>query len=182
MSLRLLPRLLVSVTVTGVTGAGLAGCADATGEVQGGDPLFEADAGSTTADLPDVGMVTWTELYGSYFGPSAPSSCTAVANGCHMSIGDLGVQGSGYLCGATQDSCWMGITSSAIPSSFSAPVPTGGSAHPTTTILYKSLHPAGVQTAGQMPLSAADGGTGYEFTPLDLARIAAWIEQGAANN
>jgi hypothetical protein len=178
MSLRLLTCLIVS---SAAAGGGIAACADATGEIQGGELL--SDGGSAApVDVPDVGTVTWTDLYDSYFGPTAPSSCTAVTNGCHMSLGDLGAQGSGYVCGATKDSCWTGMTSSAIPASFSPAVPMGGSTSPMATILYKSLHPIGVQTGGQMPLSAADGGDGYEFTPLDLARIAAWIDQGAAND
>jgi|SRR5580700_5809662 hypothetical protein len=186
MSLRLLTCVLAFLATAGVA---LAACAVATGEIQGGEVLFGVDSGKGSGDmdtgnveLPDVGTVTWTDLYDSYFGPSAPASCTAVANGCHLSLGDLGAQGSGYVCGATKDSCWSGITSSAIPNSFLPPVPMGGSTSPTSTILFKSLHPLNVSTAGQMPLSAADGGAGYEFTTLDFARIAAWIDQGAAND
>jgi hypothetical protein len=180
MSLRLFPCASVSLAIA--SALGLAACANATGEIQGGELLSDGGSAADPVDVPDVGAVTWTDLYDSYFGPSAPASCTAVANGCHLSLGDLGAQGSGYVCGATKDSCWSGITSSAIPMSFSPPVPTGGSTSPTATILYKSLHPLNVQTAGQMPLMAPDGGNGYEFTALDLARIAAWIDQGAAND
>jgi hypothetical protein len=179
MSLRPLPCVLVSLAVAS---AALAACAEATGEIQGGESQFDGGSAAPPVDVADVGTVTWTDLYDSYFGPSAPASCTAVANGCHMTLNDLGAQQSGYVCGTSKDSCWSGITSSAIPKSYPPPVPDGGSRTPTGTVLYQALHPVGVQTAGQMPLTAADGGAGYQFTPLDLARIAAWINQGAAND
>jgi hypothetical protein len=181
MSLRRLTCLVALLVSLAAAGGGIGACTNATGEIQGGEELFDG-ASPAPVDTPDVGTVTWTDLYDSYFGPTAQASCTAVANGCHMSLGDLGAQGSGYVCGATKDSCWTGITTSAIPGSFSPAVPMGGTTSPMATILYKSLHPAGVQTAGQMPLSSADGGAGYAFTPLDFARIAAWIDQGAAND
>jgi len=179
-----MPPRLPSRMIAVLAAAGAAGCAVATGEIQGGELLSDGGSGSsttTTNDLPDVGTVTWTELYDSYFAPTAQASCTAIAGECHGSLTELGAQGSGYVCGASKDSCWMGMTSTAIPT-FPAPVPVGGSTSPTTTTLYKALHPVGVNNAGQMPLSSADGGVGYQFTRLDLARIAAWIDQGAAND
>ena len=178
----MLPRMPLRVIAI-LAAAGVGGCAVATGEIRGGELLSDAGSGSTTTtnDLPDVGTVTWTGLYDSYFAPTAQASCTAIAGECHGSVTELGAIGSGYVCGATKDSCWAGITSSALPR-FPAPVPVGGSTSPTTTTLYKALHPVGVNNAGQMPLSSADGGVGYQFTRLDLARIAAWIDQGAAND
>jgi hypothetical protein len=181
---RLLPFALGSLlcgAATTLAASGLAGCAEASGEVQGGEPLYDGGSSSTgTADLADVGTVTWTDLYTDYFGPTAQASCTAVAAGCHLSEGDLGANGSGYVCGATKESCWAGITSS-FSKAYPAPVPDGGSASPETTVLYENLRQVG-STAGTMPLSSADGGMGYTFTALDLARIAAWIRQGAAND
>jgi hypothetical protein len=174
---------LLPLRVTAILAAtGVGGCALATGEIQGGELLADAGSGSTTTnDLPDAGMVTWTELYDSYFAPTAQASCTAIAGECHGAVGDLGVISSGYVCGATKDSCWAGMMASALPA-YPALLPVGGSTSPTTTVLYKALHPVGVNNAGQMPQSSADGGMGYQFTPLDLARVAAWIDQGAAND
>jgi hypothetical protein len=182
---RLLPFALGSLLCAGAGSAlvasGLAGCAEASGEVQGGEPLYDGGSTSTaTMDLPDVGAVTWTDLYTDYFGPTGPASCTAVAAGCHLSAVDLGAKSSGYVCGASKESCWAGITSSA-STAYPPPVPDGGSSSPETTVLYENLRQAG-SAAGTMPLSSADGGMGYTFTALDLARIAAWIQQGAAND
>jgi hypothetical protein len=177
MPLRLPLRVLVILAA-----AGVGGCAVATGEIQGGELLSDAGTGATTTnDTPDVGTVTWTELYDTYFAPTAQASCTAIAGECHGATGELGTVGSGYICGTTKDSCWAGMMTSSLPA-YPALLPSGGSTSPTTTVLYKALHPVGVGTAGQMPLNAADGGAGYEFTPLDLARIAAWIDQGALND
>lgn len=173
----------LSLCVLGVlAAAGVGGCAEATGEIQGGALLSDGGSGATTTDdTPDVGTVTWTELYDSYFAPTAQASCTAIAGECHGGATELGAVGSGYVCGTTKDSCWSGMMGSALPT-FPALLPPGGSTSPTTTVLYKALHPVGVNNAGQMPLNSADGGFGYQFTPLDLARIAAWIDQGALND
>ena len=49
----------------------LCGCADATGSVSGGGPLF-----FSTSDA-SIGSDTWTDLYADFFGPAGQASCTA---------------------------------------------------------------------------------------------------------
>ncbi|MGH7269939.1 MAG: hypothetical protein ACREJ3_05865 [Polyangiaceae bacterium] len=161
---------------------GVAACSGATGEVQGGAFIFDAGVTappSTGGSFADAGPVTWSELYTSFFGPSAPATCTANSS-CHGALGDLGAQGSGYVCGATKDSCYAGMTAS-IVQGFPPLIPDGGSNSPKTTVLYQALHVVG-GSGGIMPLNGPDGGAGYEFTQADLTRIGAWLYQGAKDN
>ena len=183
----MVPRPLTRA-VSGLAAVGAAAC-DAPDEVQGGEPLGQIEGGEPlydagcppVAEVPVVGVVTYTYLYDSYFSARrARRSCTA-RSGCHAALADLGAQGSGYVCGATRDSCFAGMTMSQIPA-FPTLVPDGGSTNPTKTTLYLALHEKSGSAGGVMPLNSADGGPGYEFTPTDLARIAAWIDDGAQNN
>jgi hypothetical protein len=172
-------RLLTCATVSLAAAVGTSACFVAPDGVQGGEPLFDAALPSSSSSGGSVGTVTWTELYSSYFGPSGVATCS-VSNGCHASMADLGAMGSGFVCGSTQASCFAGVTSSALPVSFPAVVPQGGSTAPTMTTFYKGLDGAGF--GGVMPLTGPDGGAGYKFTNADLARIACWIDQGAQDN
>ncbi len=172
----MLPRLLTYVAAS-LAAIGTSACVVAPGDVQGGEPLFDAGLPPTSSG-GSTGPVTWTELYGSYFGPAGVATCS-VGAGCHAGMNDLGAMGSGYVCGATQASCFTGVTSSVLPV-FPASVPKGGSTSPTMTTFYKGLDGAGF--GGVMPLTGPDGGAGYKFSKADLAKIAAWIDQGAQDN
>jgi hypothetical protein len=173
------PRLLTCVTAS-LAAIGAGACTVAPGDVQGGEPLFDAALPSVSSSgSEEAGPVTWTELYDSYFGPTGVATCS-VGSGCHAGVNDLGAMGSGFVCGMTGASCFAGLTSTALPVSFSAIVPEGGTTAPTMTTFYKGLDGAGF--GGVMPLTGPDGGAGHKFTKADLARIAAWIDQGAQDN
>jgi hypothetical protein len=172
----------------------LCGCADATGSVSGGGPLLST---------PDAGGAgdTWTDLYADFFGPAGQASCTA-QTGCHGLASESGAQISGFVCGNSKDACWSGMTIG-IPADAGGifpPIVTAGASDPTKTQLYQALHQPAASTSNTL-CAAAGGNPGfacnmpcgnstsctaqgatYTFTSDDLARISAWIQQGAQDN
>jgi hypothetical protein len=184
-------HLLFSVGSAAAIVLGIA-CDSATGEVQGGECIFECDAGTSTAS-------TWTSLYDDYFGPSVSSSCTAQTS-CHGTAGESGALISGFVCGGSKQACWEGMTAGIAPDAggFLPPIVTPGVADPTKTVLYQSLHQASPSadnafcaksttlTDCNMPCNNASGCTvasaAYAFSSADLARVAAWIQAGAPND
>ena len=170
------------------------GCDDAAGSVQGGEAL--------TSD--EGGAATWTSLYADYFGPSGQASCTAQPS-CHGTASQLGSQTSGFVCGATKESCWEGMTMGINPVDaggvFCPIVCIGGDAgvgcpqntafacptDPTQQSLYADLHKAQSSGLNNMPcggnlMECLASGSTYTFTSSDLARISTWIQQGAQDN
>ena len=171
------------------------GCDDATGFVQGGEALT-SEAGCTP---------TWTGLYATYFGPSGQASCTAQSS-CHGAASQSGAQTSGFVCGATKESCWEGMTRGINPvdaggvfcpivcveadaggagcpqnSTFACPT------DPTQQSLYTDLHKAKASGLNNMPcggnlIECPASGSTYTFTSDDLACISTWIQQGAQDN
>jgi hypothetical protein len=163
-------------------------CSDATGSLVGGDPIDtgapttttpSGDGGGpttnvTSADcMPDGGHAgsTWTDLYACYFGPNAPDSCAGTGTNCHATSASAGGSFS-WVCGATQASCYTGMTSY-------APLdPRAGMANPTMNHLYTVLcgSPSG---SGLMPLGCLSGTV---MLSDDFTRIEQWIAAGAPNN
>ena len=159
------------------------GCAYASGEVAGGEPLFDA-ATPLGSDAGVDGPATWTALYKDYFGPTGKANCSSISSSCHGSHDDTGGGTSGFVCATSKDSCWQSATMGTDCSSAVMPcpiVPTGGTQDPTMTGLYKNLHKT--DGTGTMPLfGATTRMKGYVFTPTDLARITQWIKEGAQDN
>jgi hypothetical protein len=139
-----------------------------------------AQTGPTTTVNDDAGPQSWSDLYSTYFGPSAQASCTALSI-CHGGPTDFGSTESGFVCGPTAETCWSGLFTASL-SAFPPLLPMGGSKDPTTTVFYQALHVRGATSGGVMPDESADGGLGYEFTESDMSRIASWIAQGAMDN
>jgi hypothetical protein len=156
------------------------GCAYASGEVAGGDPLFDA-AATSTSDGGRAGLATWTALYNDYFGPTGQANCSSLSTSCHTASDQTGGGTSGFVCAGSKDACWQSMTMGTGCDSAVKPcpiVPSGGTQDPTTTGLYKNLRPMGL-----MPLSGVTARTkGYVFAPMDLARISQWIKEGAQDN
>jgi hypothetical protein len=156
------------------------GCAYASGEVAGGDPLFDA-APLPASDGGIPGAATWTALYNDYFGPTGAANCSSISSMCHASRDDTGGGTSGFVCATSKESCWQSATMSTDCASAAKPcpiVPSGGTQDLTQVGLYKNLRPMGT-----MPLfGATTRMKGYVFTPTDLARIAQWIKEGAQDN
>jgi hypothetical protein len=177
-------RSFVPFTLGTLASVALFGCSDATGSVHGGDPLI---VDPCDASLANGGGHRWQDLYTCYFGPTGKANCSSQGF-CHGSASQLGAQFSSFVCGPSKDACWQGMVSL-------VPMGANMSTDPMQTILWGSLRkPDGT---GLMPCSPvetplADGGTNitcgssangnYVFTTDDLARIGAWIREGAQDN
>jgi hypothetical protein len=123
--------------------------------------VFTLDAGTT-----------WTSLYRDYFGPSGVASC-AGDGACHGGTTQQGYEYSGFLCppGDTSAACWGGITSRG-----------DGGAYlilPDASFATDKLSQVLCQTTGvgSMPLFCS-----YDFTPVDIQRVAGWVNAGALDN
>jgi hypothetical protein len=156
-----------------------AGCTDATGSVQGGDPI-------TTQGETSEGGTTWTSLYTDYFSPSGKASCTGPD--CHALASDFGSGYSTFVCGVSKDSCWQGLVlgqmtdAGALP-----PILPADAGDITQTTFWYSLHKeAGSPVFNNMPCGAPTSCPAnmslYTFNAADLQRIQQWYEQGALNN
>ncbi|HLK37022.1 MAG TPA: hypothetical protein VKU41_09760 [Polyangiaceae bacterium] len=184
------------VIASGVTCGMASGCAVASGNVSGGDALFDGGAGasgsvstaSTDAALADAPgcSPTWTALYADYFGPTGVASCTSLTS-CHDNPAAEGTSFSGFLCGTTKDSCYQGVTGSSCMNSAMVPCPlVTSSGSPTMTGLYiwiNKVDPTTGKHTGSMPLNGKTiADKGYVFSQSDLKCITDWISQGAQNN
>jgi hypothetical protein len=105
--------------------------------------------------------VTWTELYGSYFGIGAPADCSR-NGGCHTN------SKSGFKCGSSKSTCYSGIVSAGYVSP-GAGASSSALADPSQSCLNGSL-------GGNMPTS------GYSFNSSDVAKIQSWLGNGAQND
>jgi hypothetical protein len=207
------------------------GC-DATGGEQGGQALAPDPCDATK------GGHTWSDLYTCYFGPTGKANCSAQA-GCHVNANSSAASLSAFVCGATKEDCWYGMTHpiyilqgptvsgppipcdagsagvdgscpmppadagpdaapicSCFPSAASPDppiVPTGGTADPTTTYLLEGLHgPSPMcpesrvfcdnMPCGNLGQNCPKHSGAYTFSADDLARISAWIKEGAQDN
>jgi hypothetical protein len=209
------------------------GC-NATGGEQGGQALAPDPCDAANKD---GGGHTWTDLYTCYFGPTGKANCSAQA-GCHVSMNSVAATLSGFVCGATKEDCWFGMThpiyvlqqggqdlqpyvtcdagaaavdggcpmspadagpdAAAICSCYPSPanvflpiVPTGGTPDPTPTYLWSAMHGTGSKCStnfcdnmpcGNLGQACPKGTAAYTFTSDDLARISAWIKEGAQDN
>jgi hypothetical protein len=178
----------VHLLALAVSMTALAGCSDATGSVRGGEPL-------TIDPCQDHTGSTWTDLYACYFGPAGRASCGGVG-GCHGSPADYGST-YGFICGATQESCYKGFTGY-LKDAFTGDSGTPAkSAQLTAGNLRVVVNGQLVPGTGAMPCNIqfeSDGGLDglnacrvglgdmYNFSSDDMARIQAWIDEGALNN
>jgi hypothetical protein len=134
--------LLLAVILTGCSGG-----------AEGPPP--ESDGG---VDAP-VTPMTWTELYGTYFGPSTPGHC-GQSSACHqMSQG-------GFTCGTTADSCYKGMVAAFLID------PT----HPTMSAIADPNQSPLVWFGGNMP---RDNLASNAQAKID---VAAWVAAGAQEN
>jgi len=160
--------------------AALAAVACINGEVTGGEALSviaNVSECSTTGDA----CFTWQYLYACYFGPTGVAGCSGQSN-CHGSATSLGAETGYWVCGATSDACWQGMTTG-MPG---LPTLVRSGVAPTQTVLYSALHKSTgkvASAANNMPLASIDTQLpSYTFTPSDLACIEGWIKAGAKND
>lgn len=138
-----------------VASSALSGCGNASGTLQGGDPLMADPCQPGGAN----GGNRWQDLYACYFGPTGVVSCEGMAD-CHGAADQTGSKASLFVCnpGADPAPCWQSMTSALVM----------------TKILLPVLCKSG---GGLMPKNCP-----HRLEPGDLARITAWIQAGALNN
>ena len=155
-------------------------CSSATGGVTGGDPITPDPCTQTGEGH------TFSDLYICYFGPQGRANCSSQSF-CHGSPSAFGAIGSAFVCGTTKEACWQGMTQAMAPI-----VPSGSSQNPSATALVESLRqgpnqPSAmpcnpVQVSATLYTCLATSGGNYTFTADDIARIDAWIAEGAEDN
>jgi len=147
-------------------------CSSAPADVQGGDQRFDTTPPIRPAThCADGTGTTWSDLYRDCFGPGY-ADCGGTG-GCHRSSQDTGTSFSGFLCGASKESCYEGMVG------IDSLVTPNGTQQPEKTRLYAALRKAPPLTS---PERAMPNNTGFAFTADDLARINAWIKNGAKND
>lgn len=162
-------RFLVGTLLSAAAAAAVA--CDASGDVRGGDPLFDAAPPAVTPPEEDAGPIvnpTWAGLYADYFGPTGKASCSG-DGACHGDASHNGAKLSAFVCGADKDACFASITGE---STLVRPGADPSSPSGLELILRKE---AG---GGRMPLRPAS----VTFSRNDIARIRAWIRNGAKND
>lgn len=127
------------------------------------------EAGTTAPDAPpdsrpdapaEAGAaLTWTQLYGLYFGPSTPGHCSGTG-GCHTNLR------GGFRCGTTKAACYQGLVDAGL-----------------VTPTRAAQSPLGIP--GQSPLVWLDGSMPLDNgspNPAAAAAVKAWLAAGAKND
>jgi len=148
--------------VLGLVGFLATACAVAsTDEAVGGTPRFDPTPPRATSTDP-----TFTALYRDFFGPGAPASCAG--SSCHAPGGG----GTGaFTCGSDQAACAASAASIATNTVDKKPT-----ADFRASRLYANLRKASGES-DLMPLSST-----FVFDEAALARIEAWVKNGAKND
>ncbi|MBX3207600.1 MAG: hypothetical protein KF764_21300 [Labilithrix sp.] len=161
--------------------AALAACAEAGGELQGGE-LSDAGAGATVALIPDTGGpaeaecvgtgTRWSDLYDDIFGPTGRGGSCVFSGNCHGPDGAGARTPSGVECfdrkGCRESFFATGLVSE---SDSSAPA--------SSILLLGTLRVRrGDAIAGFMPEAPAD----YVFSEACIKRIETWIRDGAKDD
>lgn len=154
----------------------LAACAEASGEVRGGElafdptpPAFVEPNACPVEDEADAGTgTTWTDLYRDYFGPTGRAKCADPS--CH---GGEGTPASsiGFRC-FDQSGCRASLVDRWI-------VLPADAAEPEKSAFYRVLRRCNEQneTVGTMPQRPT-----YYFSGASLARISTWMQGGAKDD
>ena len=132
-------------------------------------PVFTIDAGST-----------WSDLYRDYFGNDTQVHTAGCANGsfCHGATTDDGTEASGYLCPkGDKEGCYKSFTTQAANGP-GLVTPDAGFATDLLGSVLCQVNDAGQPVGdGVMPYDCV-----YNFTPVDVARIEAWLQAGYPDN
>jgi hypothetical protein len=137
-------------------------------------PAGASDEGGVASSVVDAGAgTTWTALYRDFFGPTAPASC-AGSGACHGSSEASGADGSnGYVC-ASRDGCRASMLSveTGLVQASDADAP-----EKSTLVDVLRRRSANGGTVGSMPKSST-----YVFSDESIARVEAWIRNGAPDD
>ncbi|MBK8215712.1 MAG: hypothetical protein IPK71_18430 [Myxococcales bacterium] len=149
------------VLVLGLVGFLATACAVAsTDEAVGGTPRFDPTPPPPVTPIdPNVPLTSFRALYRDFFGPGAPASCAGST--CHAPGGGGAFA---FTCSVDQAAC----------AASAAAIATNEPTFRAST-LYRLLRKA--DGSGRMP----DGST-FVFDEAALARIEAWVKNGAKND
>jgi hypothetical protein len=156
-----------------------AACAEAGGDVKGGD-ITEAGVQATTPGDFDAGAklvpaecvgegTTWTALYRDIFATGKPGSCTYESN-CHGTPEGEGAQaGAGIKC-FDQAGCRQSMIDQNMATPGNQAAPDGANLFTT----MRNINPKSGKLRGRMPKDPA----GYIFSDTCMQRIRTWIANG----
>jgi hypothetical protein len=167
--------------MTGLTGIVLAtsfaACAEASGDVRGGDVLITpkpaAYLGCDVTETRDAGTGDkWSDLYRDLFAANGAGGCAAAT--CHGSEDGAGVKASGFRCGSTKEACLKDILDYRLVTREFDP------AEPDSSQIMQVLRHCDEsrETVGFMPKQPAS----YYFSKASIARIRSWIAKGAPDD
>ncbi len=147
----------------------LVGCYGDPPTVTGGEARFDAAPPPPKDELTidRAGGSKWSELYRDYFGPTGAASC-AGDGACHGSAGQAGARASEYVCPSTANGCYEGMVKGGL-------IPPRAGQGPEGSVLHVVLRKA--DGSGFMPKRPPK-----VFGEVDMARIDAWLAQGAPND
>lgn len=131
----------------------------ATSDPSGQVPM--ACGGGSSSTTGGGVVVTWTQIYGTIFGPQGTSSCSR-NGGCHTIVKD------GFKCGTTKGTCYAGFVSSGMV--------TPGAAAPSSDLGTTVLSPLCGSLGGSMPKD------GKCVTAAQVEQIKAWLSNGGQND
>jgi hypothetical protein len=120
-----------------------------------------SSSASSSASTGGGGGTTWTQIYGTVFGPQGTSACSK-GGGCHTNTQ------SGFKCGTTKAACYTGFVSSGWV--------TPGANASASTLVNAAKSPLCGSLGGNMPKN------GNCITSAQLAEIKSWLAAGAQNN
>jgi hypothetical protein len=116
---------------------------------------------SSSASTGGGGGPTWTQIYGTVFGPQGTSACSQ-GGGCHTNTQ------SGFKCGTTKSACYTGFVN--------AGWVTPGANASASLLVNAAKSPLCGSLGGNMPKN------GNCITSAQLAEIKSWLAAGAQNN
>jgi hypothetical protein len=120
-----------------------------------------SSSASSSASTGGGGGTTWTQIYGTVFGPQGTSACSK-GGGCHTNTQ------SGFKCGTTKAACYTGFVNSGWV--------TPGANASSSTLVNAAKSPLCGSLGGNMPKN------GNCITSAQLAEIKSWLAAGAQNN
>jgi hypothetical protein len=162
--------------VLSLVAVAVAACAQATGEVRGGETLetapppppssicFDEDAGG--------GGTRWTDLHRDLFGPMAFSRCAGRGE-CHGAPEQLGARASDIVCGADASAC----RASFIETDLRWVVPGAPDDSRILKALRRQNVDGGIDDGFRMPRIPS-----CAFSVASMERIRTWIQNGAPDD
>ncbi|MBX3216753.1 MAG: hypothetical protein KF850_32255 [Labilithrix sp.] len=160
--------------------AALAACAEAGGEIRGGE-LTDAGAAATTLLLPDAGGEApcvgdgskWSDLYRDIFGPTARGGSCAFDGSCHGTPDGAGAKSPSGIACFDEKGCRQSFLDQSLVTVDDATAPEG------SILLARTLRiRRDGGASGSMPLAPS----GYVYSAECVDRVKAWIAGGVKDD